>query len=293
MAIQSQLYGGSPEWFDNGCSGVNPFQSSFDLQQLQQQQYHQQLLLHLQSEQQRNESLFLDSSCVLKNTNQEIMRFMEKQKQELDYYIRSQNERLRLLLQEQRKQQTGLLMKKLESRAVLLLRQKDEEISRAATRTMELQNLLKNLEMENQAWQRVAQDNEAMVESLNIKLDELKERDPCVFNNDAEDAESCWEGTEEDEELRKQSMICKCCNFRNSSVLLLPCRHLCSCKDCAVLLDSCPVCGTVKKDSIEVLFSLEEDASVKFDPGYHQNKKRKFDDCNFGGDELQPYQFVR
>lgn len=309
MAIQAQLYGGcSPEWLDNGCGGggsgvINPFSFNFQQEKLQQLQHQQQLMLQLQSQaqQQRNESLFLkNTNTIANNTSYELTRFMENQKQELDYYLRSQNEKLQFLLQEQRKQQIGLLMKKIESKASILLRQKDEEIARATNRTMELQNLLNNLEMENQAWQRVAQENEAMVESLNSTLEQLKERVSCALNNDAEDAESCCEETgkatgEEVEDRRKQSIVCKCCNSRNSCVLLLPCRHLCSCKDCAVSLNSCPVCGMEKKESIEAIFSWEDDVSEEIGSMYHQKKKRKLDEhCNGVGDELerQQYQFV-
>ena len=189
-----------------------------------------------------------------------------------------QNERLRLLLQEQRKQQVAVLLKKIEPKASILLRQKDEEIAKATNKTMELQNLLKKLEMENQAWQRVAQENEAMVFSLNNTLEQLREQASCCFSNGVDDAESCCEVNregmeteenrgfaghvadhrqEQDEEgTRKMTtMVCKCCNSRNSSVLFLPCRHLCSCKDCATFLDSCPICRTAKKASIEALIS--------------------------------------
>ena len=185
-----------------------------------------------------------------------------------------------MLLQEQRKQQAAVLVKKIEPKASILLGQKDEEITKAANKTMELQYLLKKLEMENQAWQRVAQENEAMVVSLNNTLEQLREQASCCFNNGVDDAESCCEvnregmvaaenrgfaglvadhGQGQDEERTRKTttttMVCKCCNSRNSSVLFLPCRHLCSCKDCATFLDSCPICRTAKKASIEALIS--------------------------------------
>ena len=185
-----------------------------------------------------------------------------------------------MLLQEQRKQLVAVLVKKIESKASIFLRQKDEEILKATNKTMELQNLLKKLEMDNQAWQRMAQENEAMVMSLNNTLEQLREQASYCFNNGVDDAESCCEvnregmiteenrgfeglvaadhGQEQDEErTRKMStkMVCICCNTRSTCILFLPCRHLCSCKDCAAFLDSCPVCRTAKKASIEALIS--------------------------------------
>ncbi|XWS55099.1 hypothetical protein CRYUN_Cryun10bG0146200 [Craigia yunnanensis] len=313
MAIQAQMYSdnirfpvcGSQDWIDNGCGGggdggFNQF--CFSLQQKPQLQQQQQLQ-QLQNQQQRNQSLYFDNSLVpssFKNVNststttynnsnnresmmysQSMVSQVEKQRHEIDQFIRSQNERLRLLLQEQIKQQVAVLVKKIESKASLLLRQKDEEILKATNKTMELQNLLEKLEMENQAWQRVAQENEAMVVSLNNTLEQLREQASCCFNNGVDDADSCCEvnregmiteenrgfaglvaadhGQEQDEITRKMTttttMVCKCCNSRSTCVLFLPCRHLCACKDCADLLDSCPVCRTAKKASIEALIS--------------------------------------
>ncbi|GLU02727.1 hypothetical protein SLE2022_199670 [Rubroshorea leprosula] len=314
MAIQAQLYsdnfglplcGGSSEWIDNGFGGFNPFSFNFQPQKQQQFQERERMLQCLQHQQQRNQTLFFDSGSTLRNTNStivvnnvEIVGCFEKQKQEIDCYIRSQNERLRLLLQEQRKQQVGIMMKKIESKASALLRQKDEEIARAVNKTMELENLLKKLEMENQAWQRVAQENKAMVLSLNSTLEQLRENASHCYNNVAEDAESCCEDnreevkTEEEGQGRRNTtptttMVCKCCNSRSSCVLLLPCRHLCSCKDCEALLDSCPVCKTGKKASIEALIFRGEELSGKIE-GNSQNRKRKSDDLDYGAwDELQ------
>ncbi|KAA3468102.1 E3 ubiquitin-protein ligase BOI-like [Gossypium australe] len=171
-----------------------------------------------------------------------------QQRHEIDQFIISQNERLRLLLEQQRNQQITMFLNKIESRALILLNQKDEEIQKAKNKLIELQNLLKKLEMDNQGWKKVAYEKEAMAMCLNNKLQVLKERASCCFINGVDDAESCCE----DEDTR---MVCKCCNSRSSCVLFLPCRHLCSCKNCEALLESCPVCKTAKKASIEALVS--------------------------------------
>lgn len=292
MAIQAQLYAdnigfplcGSQDWIDNGCGGGGGFnQFCFSLEQKSQLQQLQQQQQLLQLQNQRNQSFCLESSI---NNNRESMMYcqtmvsqIEKQRHEIDQFIRSQNERLRLLLQEQRKQQVAALLKKIEPKFYVLLRQKDEEIAKATSKTMELQNLLKKLETESQAWQRVAQENEAMVMSLNNTLEQVREQASC-FNNGADDAESCCEvnreteaeenrgfaglfsdrGQKQDEARTRKTTttttrVCKCCNCRSSCVLFLPCRHLCACKDCATFLDSCPVCRTAKKASIEALIS--------------------------------------
>ncbi|KAB2091829.1 hypothetical protein ES319_A03G221300v1 [Gossypium barbadense] len=179
------------------------------------------------------------------------LQFQEQlQNHEIDEFIKSQDERLRLLLQEQRNQQVSTMVKKLESKASFL----EEEITKAKNRTMELQILMNKLEMENQTWQRVAQENEAMVVSLNNMLQQLQQQ----LDNGVDDAGSCCEETEENRGfgvVERTMMVCRCCDSRNSCVLFLPCRHLCTCKDCAAFLDCCPVCRTIKKASIEALVS--------------------------------------
>ncbi|ESR35830.1 ring-type domain-containing protein [Citrus sinensis] len=265
---------------DNACCGVgvngsNGFCFDMQPQKLRQHPQHmqQQQLQHQQQRNQNFDSMPFSQSLALQ---------AEKQRQEIDHYIISQNERLRLVLQEQRKQQLEVLLKKIEIKTSALLRQKDEEIAKATNRTMELEILLKKLEMESQAWQRIAQENEAMVFSLNNSLEQLKEKAFCCFNNGVEDAESCcdveeeeteqnrvigigfgesnnnynYKGaaeTEQEQRSTKMVMVCKGCNSRDSCVLFLPCRHLCACRACEAFLDSCPVCLTPKKASIEAL----------------------------------------
>ncbi|XP_038888285.1 probable BOI-related E3 ubiquitin-protein ligase 2 [Benincasa hispida] len=199
-----------------------------------------------------------------------VSAHVEKQRQEIDHYIRLQNESLRMALREQGKQQIAALMKKIELKTAIMLRQKEEEIAKATKKTMELEIFLRKLETENQLWQRIAQENEAMAMSLNNTLDQMREK----VSNSYDDAESCCDmnsaaaaaeqiparnrGAAEccsvsEQGKMKNKMICRSCNLRNSTVIFLPCRHLCCCKDCETVLDSCPVCKTGKKASIEAL----------------------------------------
>ncbi|KAI3447933.1 hypothetical protein Pfo_004598 [Paulownia fortunei] len=273
MAIQAQLYSenfgfalGAPQdlLMENGCGFDNLCFIPQQQQQLMQFDQFQ------NSSHPKNLNFSVDNNITLLPKNnmidqQQSMAFshsvsahIEKQRLEFEQFINLQNERLRLAMQEQRKQQIALLVKKYESKAQLLLKQKEEEIAKAANRTMELQDFLKRMEIETQTWQRVAKENEAMISSLNSTIQRL--RDSAYLSaNAAEDAESCCQNREEKEERtengeeKKRAMVCRCCNSRNSCVVMLPCRHLCSCKDCEVFLDSCPVCRMVKKGSIEAL----------------------------------------
>lgn len=160
------------------------------------------------------------------------------------------------MLKEQRRHQEATLLRKIESRAQSLIQQKDQEIARASKRTLELQSFLTRLEAESQAWQRLSQEKEAMVVSLNSMLERLRSRKE-------EDAESCCDAPDGGVEATggrgggggaaAEEMVCRACDSGESCVLFLPCRHLCSCKSCDAFLERCPVCGTTKKASIEAL----------------------------------------
>ncbi|KAK4437625.1 putative BOI-related E3 ubiquitin-protein ligase 2 [Sesamum alatum] len=257
MAIQAQIYSGfgfgcPPQdllMMENACG----FSNQFFIQNKQQEHQHQhqqqqQLIMHkspflLPTTDDHHQSMLLSHS---------VSAHIENQRMEIDLFINSQNERLRLALQEQRRQQMAMFMKKYESKIQFIIKQKEEEMARAAKKSMELQDFLKRMELENQTWQRVAKENEAMVASLNSTIGRLRE----AAGNAAEDAESCCVEEEKKTETwveKTRKMVCRCCNSRNSCVIMLPCRHLCSCRDCEALLHSCPVCRTVKKASIEAL----------------------------------------
>ncbi|XP_030523264.1 probable BOI-related E3 ubiquitin-protein ligase 3 [Rhodamnia argentea] len=299
MAIQAQLCQenlgfplfGSQDIVEsqNGCGGFSPFGLGIQQRaQLHRRQLQEQEQLYMQ---QLHGACFhsvptsgnsLEKSLIERKMAhpQGIADLIDRQSQEIQQFLRSQNERLTLVLQEQRRLQMLALVKRLESRAQALLFQKDQEMARASQKTAELEELLKKLEFESQAWQRIAQENEAMVASLKMALEQqLRERASCGSNDGdgAEDAESYCCGANRDgagteEEVQEQenratttsgvgggwrkatTTACKACNSRASCVLFLPCRHLCSCNACEGFLDRCPLCATAKEGTVEALF---------------------------------------
>ena len=72
------------------------------------------------------------------------------------------------------------------------------------------------------------------------------------------DAESCQiVGTSLIDENRVHGEMrkCKICKVNEVCMLLLPCRHLCLCRDCERGMDACPACGTTKNASVQVYMS--------------------------------------
>lgn len=158
-------------------------------------------------------------------------------------------------MQERRKQQLAILLKSVESKALSLMRQKEEDLAQARKKSIELEACLRKAQMESESWQRLARENETMIVDLSNTLEQVRER-LVMVNNRCQDAESFCQGSckrEQEEECQKK-IACKRCNFRNSCVLFLPCRHLCSCKSCEAFLGSCPVCNSVKEASMDIFW---------------------------------------
>ncbi|XP_043714478.1 probable BOI-related E3 ubiquitin-protein ligase 2 [Telopea speciosissima] len=257
MAVQAKQYsenldftlGGTLEW-KNSSGGFS------DLYLNPQQQEQMQQLQNINLLGNHNlgfeNSPLLSSSLSMAFSESLAAAQIDKQALEIDRYIQLQNERIRLALQEQRKHQMAIFLRRMESKAVSLLRQKDEDIARAAKRTMELEECLRKAEMENQAWQRFTKEKEAMVMALNNTIEHVKQNVFHFPSAGAEDTGSCCDISQVHP---MRNMACKACNSRRSCVLFLPCRHLCSCKSCSSFLDSCPVCNSPKRGSIVVLMS--------------------------------------
>ncbi|CAF2146914.1 BnaAnng11660D [Brassica napus] len=175
---------------------------------------------------------------------------MEKQRQEIDQFIRTQSERLRYALREQRRQETETLLRQMEAKALVLMTRKEEEMSRALSKNMELEDLLRRMEAENQTWQRMARENEATVATLSSTLEQVKERAVTWHNNEG----SCCGGGDDSVPGKRMSGSCLNCGSNGETrVLFLPCRHLCCCTECEAGLIVCPICSSPKKNRIEAI----------------------------------------
>ena len=51
-----------------------------------------------------------------------------------------------------------------------------------------------------------------------------------------------------------RSIICSVCYSCGTCMLMLPCRHICACKSCEVILTHCPICDSTKANAVEVGF---------------------------------------
>ncbi|XP_073128856.1 probable BOI-related E3 ubiquitin-protein ligase 3 [Henckelia pumila] len=181
----------------------------------------------------------------------------ERQNLEMNWFLHLENQNLRSLMQDATRKQAIVLHKHYESRIKFIMQQKDEQLSNARNKAMELQELLRRAEMEAKAWETKATEREAIVSDLDNKLKRfrLKENSLC-------DSSSSSSNTKEMEKTKEESrkIVCKSCEARRSCVVLFPCKHLCCCTACEPLLGHCPVCGTLKEASLEVFLGPQKPA---------------------------------
>ncbi|GFZ10449.1 hypothetical protein Acr_21g0010480 [Actinidia rufa] len=181
-----------------------------------------------------------ENNCSSVAFSQSLPTLLEKQSQEIDWALYLQNERLKTTLQAESRQQLLFLLQRYESKLTILMSQRNENLSIATKKTKYLEQCLIKIEMDKQNWQRKAKENEAKVTELNNTLIRVTEREAESF---------CGESK------MMMKNCCKVCSSRRSCVMLLPCRHLCSCKSCEAFVGLCPVCESVKEASMEVFLA--------------------------------------
>ncbi|CAH9121814.1 unnamed protein product [Cuscuta epithymum] len=127
------------------------------------------------------------------------------------------------------------------------LSEKEAEIQRMWKWNLALQERVKNLDLEKQLWRDMAHKKAAAADCLRANLDKLLSSAAAV-NEDS--ASSCC-GSSGD---AGGGRVCRRCGVRESSVLLLPCRHLCLCAMCfgSIPIDNCPVCNSNANASLHV-----------------------------------------
>ncbi|KAK1298927.1 hypothetical protein QJS10_CPB14g00030 [Acorus calamus] len=155
------------------------------------------------------------------------------------------NEKFKSIFHRLAGQHMQYVMNNFESGVACMLKKKDEEIANAITTVTTLKNHVFKLEGENFLWKKVAKDNGADLRTLKGELERMKREIAAV--GDA-GSECCGSSNP------KMLIPCRICGSRDSCMMMLPCRHMCSCRNCDRINQLCPVCNSVKNASVEVLF---------------------------------------
>ncbi|KAF6145759.1 hypothetical protein GIB67_016208 [Kingdonia uniflora] len=193
----------------------------------------------------------------------EIDRELQRQEAEMDRFIEVQGEQLRqsILKKVQANQlQTFTFM---EERTLQKLRDKEVEMEGINKKNAELEERMKELSIEASVWHQRAKYNENMITALKFNLQQVvaqsrESKEGCGDSEVDDTASCCNVGAidfhlvcKENKDL-KNSLTCKACKVNDVSMLLLPCRHLCLCKDCESKLSMCPLCQSSKYLGMEV-----------------------------------------
>ncbi|XP_044484671.1 E3 ubiquitin-protein ligase BOI-like [Mangifera indica] len=187
---------------------------------------------------------------------------IDRQKAELDHYIRLQEENIVKGVTELKQRHTYSFLSAIERGVARNLHEKELEIENMNNKNKELVDRIKQASMEVQSWQYRAKYNESVINMLKNNLKQamaqgaMHSKEGCG-DSEVDDAAShtnvnhIVDGSGNSSPTMKQTS-CRACKVREVSILLLPCRHLCLCKDCEGFIEICPICKAMKTASVQV-----------------------------------------
>ncbi|KAG6406928.1 hypothetical protein SASPL_134545 [Salvia splendens] len=173
-------------------------------------------------------------SALLGLVGDALDRELQRQDAEIDRYIKVQGERLR--------------------------QGEEAEVEDINKKNVELELRMEQLALEANAWQQQANYSENMINALKHNLEQAyaqsrDSKEGCGYS-EVDDTASCSNGGLVDFLLRrkdrKELMRCKVCRVKEVCMLLLPCKHVCLCKECESKLSVCPLCQSSKYIGMEV-----------------------------------------
>ncbi|KAK7814399.1 putative boi-related e3 ubiquitin-protein ligase 2 [Quercus suber] len=192
---------------------------------------------------------------------------IDRQKEEFDRYIRLQEENILKGVRELKQRQTVSFLSAIEKGVDRKLREKELEIENMNRKNKELMERIKQVAMEVQSWHYRAKYNESVVNVLKSNLQHVMSQGAMHGKEGCGDSEvdDAASGTNVDHlrivggsgnlAFTEKQLNCRACKVKEVCVLLLPCRHLCLCKDCEGFIDVCPVCRVMKTASVQVYMS--------------------------------------
>lgn len=198
---------------------------------------------------------------------------LNRQKEDFDKYIKIQEENLLKGVRDMNNRHTVSFLASIEEGISKKLKEKDQEIDTMNRKNRELADKIRQVATEAQNWHNRAKQNESIVNVLRNNLQQAMSQgaeqakegfgdsevdnaasyvDPNNYLRAAAGASTLnsrhYQGT-------KENMICRACKAKDVCILLMPCRHLCLCKDCDMFIRVCPLCHVMKTDSAQVYLS--------------------------------------
>lgn len=179
-------------------------------------------------------------------------------------YFNLQEEKILKGVMELRQRQTVSFLNAIEKGVSRKLHEKEIELENMNRKNKELMERIKQVTVEVQSWHYKAKYNESVVNFLRSNLQQAiaqgatNVKEGCG-DSEVDDAASYTNvnhlGAVDISGVMKKPINCRACKVREVSVLLLPCRHLCMCKECEAFIELCPVCSVMKTASVQVYMS--------------------------------------
>ncbi|KAG6650837.1 hypothetical protein I3843_06G065300 [Carya illinoinensis] len=208
---------------------------------------------------------------IILSLGDNIKTELDRQKEEFDHFIKIQEEQLTKGVRDMEKRHAASFLAAMEKGVSKKLREKDIEIENMNCKNREVAERIRRVAMEAQNWHYRAKYNESIVSVLKNKLQQ-------AISQGAEQVKEGFGDSEVDDATSYINPnnypgipggpaksfprnnpglghICRACNTKEVSILLMPCRHLCLCKECEGSISVCPVCQFIKTASVEVYMS--------------------------------------
>lgn len=215
----------------------------------------------------------ISSLPVTMSLDDNLRSEIDRQKEEFDNYIKIQEAQIMKGVKEMKQRHTVSFLNAVERGIGRKLQEKELEIENMNRKNRDLLERIKNTAMEAQSWQRRSQYNESMVRMLQSNLKHALAQGAAAADqgkegcgdSEVDDAASsfdpnpilggnCYVQTA-GKGLSREQMNCKSCKVKEISMLLIPCRHLCLCADCAGYTNVCPICRCPNSSSVQVYMS--------------------------------------
>lgn len=201
---------------------------------------------------------------VISSLSDNLKIEFDRQREEFDHYIKVQEEKVLKGVTELRQRQTVSFLNAIEKGVNRKLHEKEIELENMKCKNKELIERIKQVSVEVQSWHYKTKYNESVVTFLKSNLQQImaqgakRGKEGCG-DSEVDDAASYTNANRlgiidvpGSSVFTKKPTNCRACKVREVSVLLLPCRHLCLCKDCEGFIDICPVCSVMKTATVQV-----------------------------------------
>ncbi|XP_074559508.1 BOI-related E3 ubiquitin-protein ligase 1-like [Curcuma longa] len=200
----------------------------------------------------------LSSASISSILCEELAVQIKREKDEIEQLIYAQGKQIRRTLARKQRRNFRSLIGAANDSIAGRLKEKEAAVKQAAARSAELEDRIARLRTESMAWQAMTMASQEKAASLYAQLQQATSTTPVARREGsllpAADAESAFV----DPDRIKPGRACRVCGWREASVVLLPCRHLCLCEACDGVrhpAESCPVCRCVGTGSIQTFLA--------------------------------------